>query len=163
MQLYKYCRGEHFRALKERGVVRIGTLADFRRTDRYGELTGDALEGSKSPNAMVFSASSQYDIETHRRWKELEGYDTCYVIHSARLFAKGVTRALGKSYGFIDGCFVQYELAPAMHLAFVKREVNHIEQAEVRLAWAPRLGAPVEPQIFAKSEVFKYVSLHAEI
>jgi len=47
MELFKYCRGEHWKLMQSIGSVRIGSLRDFQRTDKYGELTSDTSEGSK--------------------------------------------------------------------------------------------------------------------
>lgn len=45
MELFKYTRREHFDSLSNSGAIRIGTLFDFRNTDRYGNQVGDQREG----------------------------------------------------------------------------------------------------------------------
>jgi hypothetical protein len=53
--LYKFFRErEHARGLVERGEIRIGTLHEFRRTDGWDELRGDAGEGE-----FTFSLTSE--------------------------------------------------------------------------------------------------------
>lgn len=45
MELYKYCRKEHMDSMLAHGGVRIGTLFDWRKAHKYGELVGDEHEG----------------------------------------------------------------------------------------------------------------------
>jgi hypothetical protein len=218
MELYKYCTSKNFDLVKSRGGVRIGSLSDYRRTDKYGELVGDALEGTKnisatvqdmryadqrrfpglrgifelgprgrtvgswfnnvtvsSPDVLVFSASEVYDKETHALWRESAVYDVCYQIHSAKLFFRALTRALGDNYRFFGFGPVVYakefdarEQRSATHPAFVKRQEAHFTQREVRAVWVVMPGHTVEsrklePQTLEKSEAYKYVSHYASV
>jgi hypothetical protein len=53
VELYKYCRETHLRSLEENGALRLGTLSDYRKTDRYGELTADEREGTKKLGGSI--------------------------------------------------------------------------------------------------------------
>lgn len=46
--LYKYMHMEHAKSLIENGTVRIGTLYEYRNTEKHGTTIGDDLEGTKS-------------------------------------------------------------------------------------------------------------------
>lgn len=59
MELFKYCRREYWYALNARGCVRVGSLHDYQRTDKYGELTADALEGSKRLAGTIYGVTEQ--------------------------------------------------------------------------------------------------------
>lgn len=59
MELFKYCRREHMLALKDTGAVRVGSLSDFRKTDRYGELVSDDYEGSKKLAGTISNLNSE--------------------------------------------------------------------------------------------------------
>lgn len=47
MELFKYCSKNNWLKMRETGCVRIGTLYDYRKPAKYGELTSDELEGTK--------------------------------------------------------------------------------------------------------------------
>ena len=53
MELYKYCARAWMDALLESGCLRIRTLFDYRDTPKYGERTGDLLEGITKTNANL--------------------------------------------------------------------------------------------------------------
>jgi hypothetical protein len=53
VELYKYCRQTHLHKLEVRGELRVGTLFDYRRTDKYGELTSDETEGTKKLGGSI--------------------------------------------------------------------------------------------------------------
>lgn len=59
MELFKFCRHEHFLSMKNSGSVRIGALSDFRKTDKYGELVSDDFEGSKKLAGTISNLTSQ--------------------------------------------------------------------------------------------------------
>ncbi len=48
MTLYKYLTEEHAISMVENGIVRIGTLYEFRDIERHGGVRGDEEEGVKS-------------------------------------------------------------------------------------------------------------------
>ena len=55
---YKYMQREYAESLVRDGVVRIGTLAEFRDTESHGEEIGDADEGRDLPTENVAFASN---------------------------------------------------------------------------------------------------------
>jgi hypothetical protein len=48
MALYKYMMKEHLRAFMARGSLKIGTLYEYRETENYGPVIGDAQEGNQT-------------------------------------------------------------------------------------------------------------------
>lgn len=60
MELYKYCKREHVPLKGTSGLLRIGTLYDYKKTDKYGEFVSDMHEGSKliSGTAMDLNANN---------------------------------------------------------------------------------------------------------
>ncbi len=62
---YKYMKKQHALALINLGVVRIGTLFDFRRTEKHGTRMGDADEGKliyrfpAPPEGITLTADTQ--------------------------------------------------------------------------------------------------------
>ena len=45
MELFKYCKSEHMASMMDRGSARLGTLFDWRKSEKYGELVSDTSEG----------------------------------------------------------------------------------------------------------------------
>lgn len=45
MELYKYCKTEHLEKLLSSGGLRLGTLFDWRKNEKHGELVYDECEG----------------------------------------------------------------------------------------------------------------------
>jgi hypothetical protein len=45
MELYKYCRAEHMRQMLGSETLRIGTVFDWRRINRYGQMVMDTDDG----------------------------------------------------------------------------------------------------------------------
>lgn len=68
MDLYKYCKREHL-PTKGGSSIRVGTLFDYRRTDKYGELTSDSHEGSMKVSGEV----SGIDARTIAKYPILQG------------------------------------------------------------------------------------------
>ena len=68
VELYKYCKAEHRAGMLSRGVFRVGTLHDYRRTDIYGELVSDEQEGKK----VIGGNISQLSAETAHLYPGLE-------------------------------------------------------------------------------------------
>lgn len=213
MELFKYCRAAHMQSAREFGSVRIGTLSDYGKTDKYGEYVSDAKEGTKklsgsvpelsfenisqypglqgfislvpgakiknlvftdnvvgAPDLLIFSASSKYDSNIHNRWFVEEGYDACYRITSAEHFLGAISEALGKEFRFLGYREVVYaddihivDPKSAIHPAFVKRQSHHIEQSEIRAAWAHVSENPITPIILQQSNVNMYVCPHATL
>ena len=62
MELFKYCKRAHVPIVHSKGAVLIGTLFDFRKTDKYGELIADQHEGSK---AISGTATNLNAINVH--------------------------------------------------------------------------------------------------
>jgi hypothetical protein len=66
--LYKYMSAIHASSFLGMGVVRIGTLYDFRRVEAYGDKVGDHDEGTLSyrfpigPEGLAFTAEDQPDF-----------------------------------------------------------------------------------------------------
>lgn len=63
-RLFKHMRAEHAEAALRMGVVRVGTLFDFRRTEHFGHDIGDAVEGyriDEYPKDVTFGAANQPD------------------------------------------------------------------------------------------------------
>lgn len=62
--LFKYMRREHAARLLREGVLRIGTLHEYRNVERHGAHVGDAEEGSKGAKLTVphLEANSAADL-----------------------------------------------------------------------------------------------------
>lgn len=69
MELFKFCRHEHLLSMKNSGSVRIGTLSDYRKTDKHGELISDEFEGSKRMSGSISNINS----ENAHKYPGLEG------------------------------------------------------------------------------------------
>lgn len=65
---YKYCKSIHWRSMEQRGCLRVGTLYDYRRADKFGELVTDSMEGTK-----VLSGSVSVTPETEGDFPSLKG------------------------------------------------------------------------------------------
>jgi hypothetical protein len=70
---FKYLLAEHRRAFFERGSLRIGTLHDYQRTEKYGLAIGDAAEG-------VLHLTTEFrTLEEHsahwKEWRRARGQD----------------------------------------------------------------------------------------
>lgn len=50
--LYKYIRSEFAESFFRRGTIRIGTLHEYRDTERHGSIIGDGLEGILSEEEL---------------------------------------------------------------------------------------------------------------
>lgn len=61
MVLYKYLKSEYARNLINGGIVRLGTLYEFRQGEVYGEAIGDRDEGKTS--ARLFAANETWTSE----------------------------------------------------------------------------------------------------
>lgn len=208
MELYKYCKRDHLPLRGSSCSVRVGTLHDYRNTEKYGELISDIHEGSKiisgtvanlskknihqypnlggiielgesgsigslvmtnctiiSENMFIFSAAQEYSRSEHERWYEEEGYDACYRIHSARLFFREISRALGSRGQFIGFAPVHYVesfdlSSPNIHPALVKRQSKHHSQREVRAIWRPTDGAEVKGVLLGNTSIGRYCTTH---
>ena len=193
------------------GAVLIGTLFDFRKTDKYGELIADRHEGTKHisgtaadldatnthlypglnglinisgggkvgqisvsnctvacGNLFVFSTAQEYSREEHERWYAAEGYDACYRIHSARLFFREISRVLGVRGKFLGFAPMHYAKtldlsAPDVHPAWVKRQMVHQSQQEVRALWQPGEDIEIKPILLPETEVGRYCTVHQTI
>lgn len=210
MELFKFCRHEHWLALKDSGSARIGSLFDYRTTYEYDEQTSDdsgwmkkpaglisnvnaenirnypGLEGLihaegggdmgqinvkeytvSSPNFLIFSTFRIYSKETHRLWKNHEGYDCCYRITSARLFFRAISEALGPQYEFLGYGEVHYtdkmDIASTqaeIHPALIKRQAGYAAPSEVRAVWQHKNLETVKPRILDKSRARLYCCEH---
>ena len=58
MELFKYCKRAHVPLAHSKGAVLVGTLFDFQKTDKYGELVADLHEGSKSISGTATNLNS---------------------------------------------------------------------------------------------------------
>jgi hypothetical protein len=58
--IYKFVKDEHMEQLFETGVIRLGTLHQFRKTEELGENQGDAAEGI---NAVVQKTGRLSSVE----------------------------------------------------------------------------------------------------
>jgi len=107
-------------------------------------------------DVLIFSTSSEYSEESHRRWFEEEGYDVCYEILDANAFFAFVSQALGNSYRFLGFSPVIYAdvidiYDPPIHSALVKRRTKYINQSEVRSLWQVTRGNQVKVETIPKS------------
>lgn len=127
-------------------------------------------EAVRAENHYAFSASTTYSERDHQRWYELEGYDACYRIHSARLFFKALTRSteLSALAQFVCAAPIHYfdESLPnnvfrgTFHPALIKRSTFG-GQFEFRALWKPKTAAAViEPVLVFSSRAKLYVSSH---
>jgi hypothetical protein len=77
--IYKYMRSEHMSAALTEGLFRIGTLHEFRDTERLGAVIGDESEGKRSStftpeNSQEFDLLSDDPRAIHAR-KVFKGWD----------------------------------------------------------------------------------------
>jgi hypothetical protein len=197
--------------MKNSGSARIGSLVDYRNTEKYGELTSNNsewikkpagsisnvnaenirsyselerlihVEGSgeigqinvkeytvSSPNFLIFSTFRIYCKETHRLWKDHEGYDSCYRITSARLFFRAISEALGPNYEFLgwgevhftDRMDITSSLTTGFHPALIKHQTGYTAPSEIRAIWQPKNSENVEPKILDNSRAGLYCCEH---
>lgn len=59
MELFKYCKSEHRDMLLSSGCIRVGTLEDYRRTDKYGEMVSDQDEGKRIIGGSITGLSAE--------------------------------------------------------------------------------------------------------
>ena len=121
----------------------------------------------RSPNVLVFSASSEYSPGVHDQWKAAEGYDSCYQITSARLFYRAISAALGPEFSFLGAAPIVYEddlnlsdPRAATHPAFVKRKGTFATQSEFRAVWAARSLRDLTPILIESSGAKLYARTH---
>jgi len=57
-KLYKFTKLEHFKSLKQKGEIRIGTLHNFRK-DEHGAMVSDSMEGKIILNGSVNFATAE--------------------------------------------------------------------------------------------------------
>ena len=69
MKLYKYCSNTHGASFLSNGSLRIGTLYDFRNTEKYGKQVADRHEGSKKLAGEI----RNLDAESHKTFPMLAG------------------------------------------------------------------------------------------
>lgn len=60
--LYKYLKKEHAHSLLSKGIIRLGTLYEYRNIEKHGSVIGDDTEGKKSASMPIDDAfwSKQY-------------------------------------------------------------------------------------------------------
>lgn len=74
MVLFKYLQRKHLEGFLSKGSIRIGTLYDYRRIERYGSVIGDDYEGlyetelSIPGGGVVDMATNSYDAEAFRKY-----------------------------------------------------------------------------------------------
>jgi hypothetical protein len=122
----------------------------------------------RSPNYLIFSASTLYSKEAHEKWFKAEGYDSCYQIHSARLFIAAISQQLGSRFRFIGARRIVYadtldarNPLSDRNPVFVKRQSKHAEEEEFRIAWRSIEPEDPEPIIQLVPEARKYLSMFA--
>ena len=127
-------------------------------------------EALRTHNHFAFSASATYSKEDHTRWFELEGYNACYRIHSAKLFF----RALSVSEPFVslarfvchapvlyfDPALPNNVFTGTFHPGLIKRSAFG-SQAEHRALWSSTTSVGIEPIVVSHSNAKRYVSPHA--
>ena len=69
MKLYKYCSKVHGSAFLSNGSLRIGTLYDFRDTEKYGVQVADRHEGTKK----LAGTTNNLDTESQKAYPMLAG------------------------------------------------------------------------------------------
>jgi hypothetical protein len=85
--LFKYMRREHAQRLLSEGVLRIGTLHEYRNIERHGVHIGDAREGSKGAILTVprLEVRSQGDLPEFVRHQVKVGPGTVTFVNSTFL------------------------------------------------------------------------------
>lgn len=117
MVLYKYMKREYARLLLDDGVLRIGTLYDYRDIEKHGGVTGDDSEGKKSlrmeidnevwePQTQPDFTKEAIKLEGLLQLKNLnfvkiiESLD-CYLFCATKVFDQNTMRGFGH-----DACVV---------------------------------------------------------
>jgi len=217
MELWKYSSGPHAEKAVSAGVVRIGTLYDYRK-DEHGAMICDGREGIKifSGTAVnlterdirgndafqmvvsadegstvqigrlkmtdcrmergdfyVFSAAASYDPETHQAWNNSSGYDSCYIIRSARLFFRALSEYLRETAEFVGYAHVHYyddshgidinSEHVNVHPALCKPASLYSNQQEVRAIWRTLRPRPLKPIIIEAKAAARYCDLYRAI
>ena len=67
MPWYKYLPNQYAVLMAERGEIRVGTLFDYRNSEKYGDQIGDDAEGTKSESSFVEQAASTEDLNRGER------------------------------------------------------------------------------------------------
>lgn len=117
--LYKYLHREHAQLLMEKGTLRIGTLYEYRDTEKHGNVVGDADEGQKSlymdvndekwtcDNQRSFgkkfikvSPGASVHLE-NVAFEEKQNSPNCYIYSAAQEFDEKALRNFG-----YDACIV---------------------------------------------------------
>jgi hypothetical protein len=116
-------------------------------------------------NLYTFSAASAYTEEDHKKWYEKEGYDACYLIHSARLFFRAISMEIDIGNFVCFGPIHYFDETKSnqifeghFHPALIKNRVFG-SQFEVRALWSPKLSSTeIDPIIIKNSNANKYCS-----
>jgi hypothetical protein len=126
-------------------------------------------------NLYVFSASKDFSEQALKRWYDDPNarYDSCYVIHSARLFFRAISRAMKGEADFVGLSMVTYYddqepidlKSPLSHLhpASLKPGIAYEHQIEYRAFWQTRNKDEISPVTNEVPDLHKYVSHKARL
>ena len=127
------------------------------------------------PDYYIFSMSTQYSEDVHRKWNKEEGYDCCYKINFPKTFFKHVTQALNAIipvrylglhqvhyYNEKRGMdlFDPKESFPAFAL---KDHAEFADQTEIRAVWQPISTNDIESKILSNRLLGSYVKRHRSL
>lgn len=149
------------------GLIKLGAGATIGSLSikNYTRSAGDLF---------VFSTSLNFSLDVLTHWHNdpKARYDTCYRIHSARLFFRAISKALSGRAEFLGYVPVTYyddsksiDLASPLsrlHPAQLKGGTNYDHQTEVRAFWLPLETGQIEPLDLEVPGLQNYIShVHA--
>jgi hypothetical protein len=117
----------------------------------------------------AFCVATRYSAEDHRKWKEVEGYDACYRIKSARLFFRAISGALRDARFLLSAACLYFDPAAdnnvftgRFHPGLLKRSDKFGEQYELRALWEPvDRTSPIEYRDIRVPGIKRYCEPHA--
>lgn len=140
-------------AEKSSSMSRIISFGEGTTTEYLSMINCTLIE----PDYFIFSMSSQYSEDEHRKWHKTEGYDACYKINFPEKFFRLITQALNtivpvRYLGLFQvhyydekrgmDWFDPKESFPAFAL---KDHADFSDQTEMRAVWQPRSTNEIEP------------------
>ena len=148
------------------GLKALGDLSGVKNLEFGGNSRIEII----CPNFYVFCTATEYSAESHQKWNDEEGYDSCYMITDIMQFAKDITDELAKHVpvGIPHSCEIEYyDQETGLKLEdprcnldpwALKNSVSYDDQCEHRAIWLPKdRSQPIEPMILNVPSLAKLV------